>query len=80
MEAWRDTTLAGNVYARAFFRQLQHVVAMPKTPEWEQIAQKVREYVELVSMDRMTVEEATRALDRDVDVMLEKRRWMLTGR
>lgn len=79
-EAWRDTTLANNVYARAFFQQLQHVVAMPKTPEWEQIAQKVREYVELVSMNRMPVEEATQALDRDVDVMLEKRRWMLMGK
>ncbi|HXG00498.1 MAG TPA: sugar ABC transporter substrate-binding protein [Bacteroidota bacterium] len=79
-EAWRDTTLANNVYARAFFQQLQHVVAMPKTPEWEQIAQKVREYVELVSMNRMPVEEATQALDRDVDLMLEKRRWMLTGK
>lgn len=77
-EAWRDTALAGNVYAHAFFQQLQYVVAMPKTPEWEQIAQKVREYVELVTMDRLTVEQATTQLDRDVDVMLEKRRWMLT--
>jgi len=77
-EAWRDPALDGNVYARAFFQQLQHVVAMPKTPEWEQIAQKVREYVELVTMDRLTVEEATALLDRDVDVMLEKRRWMVT--
>ncbi len=79
-EAWHDTALARNVYARAFFRQLQHVVAMPKTPEWEQIAQKVREYVELVSMNRLSVEEATQALDRDVDLMLEKRRWMLAQR
>lgn len=76
-EAWRDTTLSTNKYTRAFFEQLRHVVAMPKTPEWEQIAQKVREYVELVSMDRMSIEEATAALDRDVDQMLEKRRWML---
>jgi multiple sugar transport system substrate-binding protein len=77
-EAWSDTALAQNVYARAFFQQLQHVVAMPKTPEWEQIAQKVREYVELVSMNTMSVEQATEALDRDVDRMLEKRRWMLS--
>ncbi len=79
-ESWRDTTLANNKYARAFFVQLKHVVAMPKTPEWEQIAQKVREYVELVSMDRLSVEDATAALDKDVDQMLEKRRWMLVQR
>jgi multiple sugar transport system substrate-binding protein len=79
-ESWDDTSLANNKYARAFFVQLKHVVAMPKTPEWEQIAQKVREYVELVSMDKLTVEEATTALDKDVDQMLEKRRWMLTQR
>lgn len=79
VEAWRDSTLSGNRYAAAFFEQLNHVVATPKIPEWEQIAQKVREYAELVSMDAMTVEAAMAGLDRDVDLMLEKRRWMLYG-
>jgi len=32
---------------------------------------------EEVVRGRMTVEEATRALDRKVDAILEKRRWML---
>lgn len=77
IEAWNDSSLANNRYARAFFTQLNHVVATPKIPEWEQIAQKVREYAELVSMNRLTVEAATAALDKDVDQMLEKRRWML---
>jgi multiple sugar transport system substrate-binding protein len=77
VESRRDTTLANNKYARAFFEQLNHVVATPKIPEWEQIAQKVREYAELVSMDKMTVNAATEALDKDVDQMLEKRRWMI---
>ena len=80
VDAWRDSSLANNKYARPFFEQLNHVVATPKIPEWEQIAQKVREYAELVSMDRLTVEEATSALDRDVDQMLEKRRWMIYGK
>jgi multiple sugar transport system substrate-binding protein len=80
VEAWRDSTLANNIYARAFFQQLNHVVATPKIPEWEQIAQKVREYAELVSMERMTVEAATKALDADVNTMLEKRRWMVYGK
>jgi multiple sugar transport system substrate-binding protein len=79
VEAWRDSSLSHNRYAAAFFTQLNRVIATPKIPEWEQIAQKVREYAELVSMDAMTVEEAMAALDREVDVMLEKRRWMLHG-
>jgi multiple sugar transport system substrate-binding protein len=78
-ESWLDPALAQNTYARAFYEQLKHVVPMPKTPEWEQIAQKVREYAELVSMNQLTVEEATTALDKEVNQMLEKRRWMLAS-
>ena len=43
----------------------------------EQIAQKVREATELIAMDRMSVDDATRVLDHSVDLMLEKRRWMM---
>ena len=78
VESWQDSSLSKNKYAIAFYEQLKNVVATPKIPEWEQIAQKVREYCELVSMDRMTVEEATAGLDKDVDQMLEKRRWMVS--
>jgi multiple sugar transport system substrate-binding protein len=79
IEAWRDSALANNKYAAAFFTQLSHVQATPKVPEWEQIAQKVREYAELISMDRFTVEEGLAALDREVNVILEKRRWLVHG-
>jgi multiple sugar transport system substrate-binding protein len=77
IEAWRKPLLAGNKYAAAFFEQLSHVVATPKVPEWEQIAQMVRQVTELVSMDRMGVDDAMHELDRSVNLMLEKRRWML---
>ena len=80
VEAWRDSSLSHNKYAAAFFRQLSHVRATPKVPEWEQIAQKVREYTELITMDQYTVEDGLRALDREVNVILEKRRWLLHGR
>ncbi len=78
--AWRDTSLAKNRYAAAFFEQLKHVVATPKIPEWEQIAQKVREYAELISTDRMTVDEGLAGLDHEINVILEKRRWLVYGR
>lgn len=80
VEAWQDSSLMKNIYAAAFYQQLKHVVATPKIPEWEQIAQKVREYAELVSMDALSVESAMAALDKDVDQILEKRRWMLNAR
>lgn len=79
-EAWRDTSLANNRYARAFREQLDRVVPTPKVPEWEQIATKVFEYGEKAIRGRMTVEQALAALDRDVDALLEKRRWLMSRR
>jgi len=79
LEAWHDSSLVHNVYAAAFFKQLNNAVALPKVPEWEQIAQEVRQYVELITMDQLTVDEGLKALDRKVDIILEKRRWMVHG-
>lgn len=76
-ESWRDSSISSNKFIQAFYRQLERVAATPKIPEWEQIAQKVREYSEIVALDRMSVHDALAALDRDVNVILEKRRWML---
>ncbi|MEW6509817.1 MAG: sugar ABC transporter substrate-binding protein [Bacteroidota bacterium] len=76
IEAWNSPLLANNRYAAAFFEQLTRVVATPKIPEWEQIAQKVRELTELITMGTMSVDNATAELDRAVNLILEKRRWM----
>lgn len=80
VEAWQDSSLRDNRYASAFFEQLNHVQATPKIPEWEQIAQTVRQYSELISMDEVTVSDGLTALDREVNVILEKRRWLMYGR
>jgi len=77
-EAWKDSSLVGNPYVRAFFRQFERVKAPPKIPEWEQIAMKVQDYAEAASCAKMSVEEALAALDRDVNVMLEKRRYLMS--
>ncbi len=79
-EAWRDTTLANNRYARAFREQLDRVVPTPQVPEWEQVATKVFEYGEKAIRGQMTVDQALAALDRDVDGLLEKRRWLMSRR
>jgi multiple sugar transport system substrate-binding protein len=74
--AWNDTTLSTNRYARAFRDQLERMVPLPQVPEWEQIATEVYEYGEQAIRDRLTVDATLAALDRDVNGLLEKRRWM----
>lgn len=77
VSAWELTGLRSNPQTEAFYRQLQHVVPTPKIPEWEQIALKIQQYVEYAVFGKMTLEEATRALDQEVNKILEKRRWLI---
>ena len=76
--AWADPALADNRYAQAFRQQLQHVQATPPIPEWERIANKIAYYAELTIRKQKSMDEALAALDRDVDRILEKRRWLLS--
>jgi multiple sugar transport system substrate-binding protein len=78
--AWADTTLSRNRYARAFGEQLARVRPLPKVPESEQIVSKVFEQGERAVRGQATVDEALAALDREVDRLLEKRRWLLARR
>jgi multiple sugar transport system substrate-binding protein len=78
-DTWKDTSLANNKYMSAFHEQFEHVVATPKVLEWEQIAfAKVQQYAEIVVRGAMSVDEALANLDKDVDKILEKRRWLLS--
>ena len=79
-DAWRSQALAGDVQAQAFYLQLQHVQPMPRVPEWEQIATRVFEAAEQAIQGRAGIDDALEALDRDVDRMLEKRRWIIDHR
>ena len=56
------------------------LIAILRVPEWEQIATKVFEYGEQAIRGRLTVDATLAALDRDVNGLLEKRRWMLARR
>jgi len=77
-EAWQDTIIADNQYMKAFYQQFQNVLPTPKIPEWEHIAfSKVQQYAELAAKGAMSVDEALKALDNDVNSILEKRRWLL---
>ncbi len=76
--AWRDERLAGDPHARAFREQLERARPAPKIPEWERIVNEMQLVAEQVVRGRLDVDEAGRELDRRIDVMLEKRRWMLS--
>ncbi|MFW5955327.1 MAG: extracellular solute-binding protein, partial [Rhodothermales bacterium] len=80
MDAWELMDLQNDRYARAFWRQLQRVHPTPKVPEWERIATKIFEYAEEVIQGSMSIDRALQSLDRDVDIILEKRRWMIEQR
>jgi len=80
IEAWRDTALTNDRRLGAFEQQLRRAVSTPKVPEWEQISVKVQDRVESVVLGATQPDSALAALDRDVDRMLEKRRWLMTRR
>jgi len=78
--AWEIPALRDNIYATAFRDQLTRARPSPQVPEIERIYQRLREYAEFVVRGQMTEDEALAALDRDVDQMLDKRRFLLDRR
>ena len=78
-EAWEDSSIANNIYMKAFYEQFNHVVPTPKVTEWEQIAfAKVQQYAEIAVRGAMSIDNTLKNLDKDVDMILEKRRWLLS--
>jgi multiple sugar transport system substrate-binding protein len=76
--AWEDSTLQNDEYLNAFYIQLHYVIPTPKIPEWEQIVfSKLQNYIEIAARGTMTTEGALKALDKEVNMVLEKRRWLL---
>jgi multiple sugar transport system substrate-binding protein len=77
-EAWRDSALAGDPAAHAFWEQLQRVVPLPQVPEWELIATRVFDYAEQAVRGGVSTDTALARLDREVNQILERRRWLLS--
>jgi multiple sugar transport system substrate-binding protein len=75
--AWKLAGLAEDPKAAPFLTQLQNVAPTPKVPEWERIATRMAEGAEQVMRGGRDLDTVLADLDRDVDQMLEKRRWML---
>ena len=77
VEAWRDTTMTRDPFARVFETQLRRAVPTPKVPEWENISLRLQDKVEAMVLGHVLPDSALAALDREVDRILEKRRWLL---
>jgi multiple sugar transport system substrate-binding protein len=77
IEAWRDTSLANDPFARVFETQLRRTVAQPPVPEWENISLRIQDKAEAMVLAHAPLDSTLRALDRQVDQLLEKRRWLV---
>jgi multiple sugar transport system substrate-binding protein len=77
MDAWQDTSLAGDRYAVAFYTQLKRVRPTPKVPEWELITSKIIDISERSIRGGLSTDRALAQLDAQVNRILEKRRWIL---
>lgn len=80
VEAWKDSALIGDRHTRVFWEQLQRVQPLPAVPEIELIVTKVFETGEKVVQGGVPADRALADLDREVDRILEKRRWILDRR
>lgn len=78
--AWERSGLKDDRYARAFWAQLQRVRPLPKVPEAELIATRILQAAELSIRGGAPAALALARLDRQVDAILEKRRWLLARR
>jgi multiple sugar transport system substrate-binding protein len=76
--AWNTDEIQKDQEMAAFYTQLEHVVPTPKIAEWEQVAVKIQEHLEQVIFGRISLEQAVINLNRDVNRILEKRRWLLS--
>lgn len=75
-EAWDDSALAGDREAAAFRTQLTRAVPTPMVPEWEEVTTKIMDQTEAAVRGGVTPEAALVALDREVDQLLERRRYL----
>jgi len=74
--SWDDPGLASDPFAAAFRDQLERARPVPKVLEWERIAQEMRISSERVVRGGASPETELAELDRRVDAILEKRRWI----
>lgn len=73
---WDAPSLANDELAKAFREQLERAKPTPKVLEWERIVQEMRLVTERVVRGGEPQDKAVEELDRRVDEILAKRRWI----
>jgi multiple sugar transport system substrate-binding protein len=76
--AWNAPGLRDDREIAAYRVQLDRTVALPRVPEAENIVNAVAEHGQLAIRGQYDAREAAMALDRKIETMLEKRRWVLS--
>ena len=74
---WAGDSLAHDPVGRVFAEQIAHSVAPPAVPEWERIVGEMQLVAEHMVRGDIGVDAAAAELDRRVDRILAKRRWLL---
>lgn len=74
---WREAELAGDRVISPFARQLELARPLPKVPEWERVVTAMQVVADRMVRGEYTVRGAAAAMDRRVDEILAKRRWMM---
>jgi multiple sugar transport system substrate-binding protein len=75
--SWELGKLGADPKMASFFEQLKYVVPLPRVPEWEQITTKIMQEGQLAIAGQITMDDALATLNREVNGLLDKRRWML---
>jgi multiple sugar transport system substrate-binding protein len=79
-DAWTDPVLANDREVQAFRTQLGRAVPTPMIPEWEEVTTKIMDETEAAVRGGRPPAVALGSLDRDVDRLLERRRYLLARR
>ena len=74
---WEAADLAQDPIVTAFARQLELARPLPKVPEWERVVTEMQVVADRMVRGEFTVRGAAAEMDRRVDEILAKRRWML---
>ncbi len=76
--AWHFNQIKRDTLIDAFYQQLELAEPTPKIAEWEQVAVKIQEHLERAIFKDLPVEVIVKDMNRDIDRILEKRRWLLS--
>ena len=74
---WSATELAQDSVVAPFARQLELARPLPKIPEWERVVTEMQVIADRMVRGEFSVREAAREMNRRIDDVLAKRRWML---